>query len=62
MNIMQKFEERTSAELRLALDEVEWWNALLTRGVVSPSHAEGYIRAANHIISTKRFILGLCSG
>ncbi len=56
-DIEKRFLERTSAELKLALDEVRFWDDLVARGKVSREHAAGYARAANGIIKTKRFIL-----
>ena len=53
------FYGRVRSELKVAVDEVEFWNDLMARGVVSPSHAEGYLSAANNIIATKRFVLGI---
>ena len=60
MNTMlQKFRERIAAELRLAQDELAWWNDLVARGVVKPEHARGYIENENRLIATKRYVLGL---
>jgi hypothetical protein len=57
--ILEKFCERNIAELKLAFDEVEWWNDLVARGQVKPQHARGHIEAAKNIIATKRYILNL---
>jgi len=57
--VYQKFDEWNIAELKLALDEVKWWNDLVARGRVKAEHASGHIRAARNIITTKRYILNV---
>jgi hypothetical protein len=56
-DIEKRFVERTSAELKLALDEIRFWDDLVARGKVGREQAKGYVGAANSIIKTKRFIL-----
>jgi hypothetical protein len=56
--ILQRFLERTTAELTLALNEVKWWKKQVARGVVKSEHAEGYIRNERRIIETKCHVLG----
>jgi hypothetical protein len=56
--ILRRLEERATAELTLALNEVKWWKEQVARGLVRPEHAEGYIRTERRIIDTKRHILG----
>jgi hypothetical protein len=56
--ILRLFRERTTAELKLALDEVKWWNDCVARGSVKSEHAKAYIEAAKRIINTKRHVLG----
>ena len=57
--ILKRFQQRTSAELKLALDEVNWWNERVASGLVKPEHAKGYIDAQRNIIRTKRHVLGI---
>jgi hypothetical protein len=56
--ILQRFRERATAELMLALNEVKWWRRQIARGLVKPEHAEGYIRNEKRIIETKCHVLG----
>jgi hypothetical protein len=58
-DIEKRFLERTSAELKLALDEVGFWDDLVSKGRVNREHAAAYLSAAKNIIKTKRFILSL---
>jgi hypothetical protein len=37
--LFRHFEERTTVELRMALDEVKWWNELAAQGVIKPEEA-----------------------
>ena len=55
---LRRFQERTTAELTLALNEVKWWKKQVARGLVKPEHAEGYIRIERRIIETKCHVLG----
>ena len=57
--VLKKFLERTAAELKLSLDEVEWWKGCVARGLVKPEHARSHIEIEHRIIATKRYILGL---
>jgi hypothetical protein len=59
MNELRKFHERTVTELNLSLNEVEWWNDLVRRGIIKAEHAQGYIDTENRIIKIKRDVLGL---
>ncbi|MGB7434108.1 MAG: hypothetical protein WBR26_01090 [Candidatus Acidiferrum sp.] len=52
------FQERTTAELRLALDEVKWWKDRVASGQVTPERAKRHIETAKRIINNKRHILG----
>ena len=56
--MLQRFRERAAAELKLALDEVNWWKNQVAKGLVKPEHAEDYIRNEQRIIETKRHVLG----
>jgi len=58
---IERFVDRTSAELRLAKDHVRWLNAQVASGRMKPEHAAGYIDNETRIINTKRFILGLAT-
>jgi hypothetical protein len=58
-SIQQLFEERTVAELKLALDEVKWLDDCVARGIMKPEHAKGYLQIENNVIATKRYVLGL---
>jgi len=53
------FEERTTAELRLALDEVKLWRDGVARGLVKPEQANRYIESAKRIVNAKLHVLGL---
>ena len=52
------FEERTTAELRLALDELKLWRDGVARGLVKPEQANRYIESAKRIVNTKLHALG----
>jgi hypothetical protein len=52
------FEERTTAELRLALDEVKLWRDGVARGLVKPEQANRYIESAKRIVNAKLHVLG----
>jgi hypothetical protein len=56
--ILRRFREPATAELRLALYEVKWWKKQVAKGLVKPEHAEEYIRNEQRIIETKRHVLG----
>lgn len=60
MNIdYEKFKERTAAELKLSLDEVQWWTERVACGLIKAEHAQGYIDLENRIIKIKRDVLRL---
>ena len=56
--VLRIFRQRTTAELKLAIDEVQWWRDRVASGLVKPEHAKGYIEAAERIINIKRHMLG----
>ena len=56
--ILLRFRERATAELKLALDDVKWWRERVASGLVKPDHAKGYIEISKRIIDTKRHVLG----
>jgi len=57
MNYMLlRFNESTAAQLQFALKDRQEWLDWIARGLVTPEHAEGYIKAADNIIRTKRYI------
>jgi len=56
--ILRIFHQRTTAELKLAIDEVKWWKDRVASGLVKPEHANRYIEAAKRIINIKRHVLG----
>jgi hypothetical protein len=47
--LLRYFEERTTGELRLALDEVKLWRDGVTKGLVKPEQASRYIESAKRI-------------
>lgn len=56
--LFRYFEERTTAELRLALDEVKLWRDRAASGLVKPEVANRYIESAKRIANTKLHALG----
>jgi hypothetical protein len=56
--LLRFFEERTTAELRLALDEVKLWNDRVANGLVKREQVKSYIESAKRIINTKLHALG----
>ena len=56
--ILRRFRQRTTAELNLSLNELNWWKKQVANGLVKPEHAEGYIQAEQRIIEIKRHVLG----
>jgi hypothetical protein len=56
--LLRYFEERTTAELRLALDEVKLWRDSAAKGLVKPELANHYIESAKRIASMKLHALG----
>lgn len=56
--LLRYFEERTTAELRLALDEVKLWRDSAAKGLVKPELAEHYIESAKRIANLKLHALG----
>lgn len=56
--LLRLFEERTSVELRFALDEVKWWNELVAQGLITSEQAKGHIERAKCVINTKLHALG----
>lgn len=53
------FEERTTAELRLALDEVKFWRVGVAKGLVKPEQANRCIESAKRIVNLKLHALGI---
>jgi hypothetical protein len=56
--LFRHFEERTTVELRMALDEVKWWNELAAQGLIKPEEAQRHVESARRIIKTKLHVLG----
>ena len=56
--LLRSFEERTTAELRLALDEIKLWNESVAKGLLKRDQVKPYIESAKRIINTKRHALG----
>jgi hypothetical protein len=56
--LLRYFEERTTGELRLALDEVKLWRDGVTKGLVKPEQASRYLESAKRIINAKLHVLG----
>lgn len=56
--LLRYFEERTTAELRLALDEVKLWRDSAAKGLVKPELADHYIESAKRIANLKLHALG----
>jgi len=56
--LFRYFEERTTAELRLALDEVKLWKDSVAKGLVKLEQAKHYIECARRIANTKLHALG----
>jgi hypothetical protein len=56
--LLRFFEEPTTAELRLALDEVKLWRDGVARGLVKPEQANRYIESAKRIVNAKLHVLG----
>lgn len=62
MNAMQQaFQQRNAAELRLAEDEIKWWEQLVSSHRVARDQAAGYIAIQQYIVRVKRIVLGLDS-
>ncbi len=59
--ILERFEQRTTAELELATAEITWWRDLVSRGKTTAEHAGGHIAVEQNIIRVKRIVLGLPS-
>jgi hypothetical protein len=57
--LLRFLEERATAELRLALDEVKLWPDGVAKGLVKPEQANRCIESARRIIDTKLHILGV---
>jgi hypothetical protein len=56
--LLRFLEERATAELRMALDELKLWQDGVAKGLVKPEQANCYIESAKRIINTKLHILG----
>jgi len=57
-DILRMFQVRATAELKRELDEDNWWEDRVRRGLVKREHADEYIQASKHIIKTKWHVLG----
>lgn len=57
-HLLRYFEERTTAELRLALDEMKLWRDGVARGLVKPEQANRYIESAKRLANLKLHALG----
>jgi hypothetical protein len=57
-DIVRMFQVRATAELKREIDEVEWLEDRVRRGLVKREHVERYIQASKRIIKTKRHVLG----
>jgi hypothetical protein len=53
------FQERTTAQLRLALAEAKFWKTLLGTGRIPARHVRRNIEAVESIINMKRHGLGI---
>ena len=53
------FQERTTAQLRLALAEAKFWKKLLLSGTVPRQHVRRNIESVQSIINMKRHGLGI---
>jgi hypothetical protein len=53
------FQERTTAQLRLALAEAKFWKNLLVSGTIPPQHVRRNIQSVESIINMKRHGLGI---
>jgi hypothetical protein len=53
------FQERTTAQLRLALAEAKFWKNLLITGKIPPRHVRRNIASVESIINMKRHALGI---
>ena len=56
--LLRFFEERATAELRIALDEVRLWRYGIAKGVVKPEQANHYIESAKRLINEQLHVLG----
>jgi hypothetical protein len=56
--LLRFLEERTSAELRLASDEVKLWNDSVANGLLKREQVKPYIESAKRIIDTKLHLSG----
>lgn len=56
--LLRYFEERTTAELRLALDEVKLWKDSAARGLVKPEVANRRIESTKRLVNMKLHALG----
>jgi hypothetical protein len=55
--LLRFLEERATAELRIALDEVKLWRDGVAKGLVKPEQANRYIESAKRIVNTKLHVL-----
>jgi len=56
--LLRFLEERATAELRIALDEVKLWRDGVAKGLLKPEQANRYIESRKRIVNTKLHILG----
>jgi hypothetical protein len=56
--LLRFLEERATAELRIALDEVKLWRDGVAKGLVKPEQANRYIESAKRIVNAKLHVLG----
>jgi len=57
-NPLRFLEERATAELRIALDEVRLWRYGIAKGIVKPEQADRCIESAKRIINTRLHVMG----
>jgi hypothetical protein len=57
-HLLRYLEELTTAELRLALDEVKLWRDGAAKGLVKPEVANRYIESAKRLANMKLHALG----
>jgi hypothetical protein len=56
--LLRFLQERATAELRIALEEVRLWRDGVAKGLVKPEQANRYIESAKRTVNTKLHILG----
>ena len=57
-HLVRYFEECTTIELRMALDEMKLWGDGVARGLVKPELANRYIESAKRLANLKLHALG----